>query len=240
MASVTWEDITQSFTDAGWEVESFSEHLLIGRHGELAVLAYEPLTETEDPVYELYDAERDITYQVREVPTPKEAAMLLAEYGEPPEEPQAHPYDRRADTEENNELSNRLFSCVNSEDLDRLEEIVAPDVVDREVLPETEDLEGIESIKRYFTTMRGAFPDMRITVDDMLAEGDKVAVHFTMRGTHRGELLGLAPTGNSVEVAGASTLRVAGGMIVEHQGNTFDLGMFHQLGAVPSHEQTEG
>ena len=77
------EELERSFVGAGWEVcESSSQYLLVGNAGDLSILAYRALAETEDPVFELVDRRRETTYWVRVVPTPRLAAVLLEEHGE--------------------------------------------------------------------------------------------------------------------------------------------------------------
>jgi len=77
------KEIERSFVGAGWEVsKSSSAHLLAGNAGALSILAYRALAETEDPVFELVDRRRGTTYEVRVVPTPRLAAVLLEEHGE--------------------------------------------------------------------------------------------------------------------------------------------------------------
>ena len=88
----------------------------------------------------------------------------------------------------------------------------------------------IQSISMYFT----AFPDARLTIEDMIAEGDSVAVRQTFHGTHQGELKGIAPTGKPVTATGMSIFRVANGRVVEQWDNYDDLGLLQQLGVVPS------
>ena len=86
---VNKQAIEQSFTRAGWELDgSFSEYLAIGCNGEsLSILAYaQEAHEPEDPVFELIDHERNLTYGVQEIPPPQQAAQLLQEHGQPPEE----------------------------------------------------------------------------------------------------------------------------------------------------------
>ena len=79
--------IDQELAEAGWEPHgTFSEHLSIGESGDLCVLVPRSTWETDEPAYELYDVERDVSYWVHEIPTPERAAMLLEEHGEPPEE----------------------------------------------------------------------------------------------------------------------------------------------------------
>lgn len=76
------EEIERSFVDVGWEVcKSSSPHLLAGNAGELSILAYRSLAETEDPIFELVDRRRGWTYWVRVIPTPRLAAVLLEEHG---------------------------------------------------------------------------------------------------------------------------------------------------------------
>ena len=77
------EELERSFVGAGWEVcESSSPYLLVGNAGDLSILAYRSLAETEDPLFELLDHRRGTTYWVRVVPTPRLAAVLLEEHGE--------------------------------------------------------------------------------------------------------------------------------------------------------------
>ena len=112
-----------------------------------------------------------------------------------------------------------------------LEELLAPDFVDHDALPgQSPDREGHRQILAAF---RHAFPDLSVTTEDMVAEGDKVVSRWTARGTHRGELMGIAPTGNGVTIEGIDVLRVAGGSIVERWARSNDLELMQQLGAVP-------
>ena len=84
------KEVERSFIGAGWEVRKSSlPHLLAGNAGEVWILAYRSLAETEDPVFELLDRRRGWTYRVRGVPTPRVAAVLLEEHGEFTERPLA-------------------------------------------------------------------------------------------------------------------------------------------------------
>ncbi len=80
---------------------------------------------------------------------------------------------------------------------------------------------------------RTAFPGNQLTVEDYLAEGDTVVSRWTGRGTHKGDLMGIAPTGKQVTVTGISIQRIANGKIVEEWSNYDMLGMLQQLGVVP-------
>ena len=99
---------------------------------------------------------------------------------------------------------------------------------------------GLEGFKAFFTMLRAAFPDLRYAVENVLAEGDLVAGHLTVRGTHRGEFMGVAATGRQVTWTETHVGRVENGKLVEHWGNSDDLGLMQQLGAVPSPGQGAG
>ena len=81
------EEINREFTSAGWELDGgFYKHLIIGCTDSLSILAYRPSWESQEeegPHFQLCDHENDLTYWVREIPTPQQAAKLLAQYGEP-------------------------------------------------------------------------------------------------------------------------------------------------------------
>jgi steroid delta-isomerase-like uncharacterized protein len=91
---------------------------------------------------------------------------------------------------------------------------------------------GPGGVALHVLASRTAFPDQRVTVDDLLADGDRVAVRFTFRGTHRGDLLGFAPTGRRVEVHGVAIYRIAGGRIAEGWVGFDVLGLLDQLGVL--------
>ena len=87
--------------------------------------------------------------------------------------------------------------------------------------------------KAFLSMMRGAFSDYRFDIEDLVAEGDKVVARVAVSGTHRGEMLGLAPTGRRVRTSGIEAEHLAGGKLAEHWA-TFDaLGMLRQIGLVP-------
>jgi steroid delta-isomerase-like uncharacterized protein len=96
-----------------------------------------------------------------------------------------------------------------------------------------EPVRGLEAVSRAIGSFRLGFPDLRVAVDDMIAEGDKVVVRWTASGTHTGDLFGLPSTGRSVRVRGISILRVARGKIVEATIEEDTLGMFQQIGYSP-------
>ncbi len=92
------------------------------------------------------------------------------------------------------------------------------------------DREGIRSAG---ARMRAAFPDWHSDLHRLIAEGDLVAEHFTARGTHRGEMMGVGPTGREVSLRGINIFRVRDGLITERWGRLDDLGFLQQLGVLP-------
>lgn len=111
------------------------------------------------------------------------------------------------------------------------EELLANDFVDHNPLPGlSPDRDGfIQS----FALFRSAFPDFRYTIEDMVAEGDKVVVRFAAHGTHRGEMAGIPPTGKPVSVTGIDLFRLVSGKVAEFWLSWDQLGMMYQLGVIP-------
>ena len=96
------------------------------------------------------------------------------------------------------------------------------------------DLLGLATVKQAIAPFFSAFPDLAVKLEDVLEDGDKVVARYTWRGTHRGAFFGVAATGRTVEVAGTSIYRVAGGKIAEEWWLEDMLGLMQQLGAVPT------
>ena len=140
--------------------------------------------------------------------------------------------------EENKAIALRLYEeIINTGDFDKADEVISPDLVDHEETPFPVP-PGIEGFKQGFSTFREVFPDLRMDVQDMIAEGDKVVARLTVHGTHQGEFMGMPPTGNPIEVTATDIFRIGDGKIVDHWGNFDDLGMMQQLGAIPPPGQT--
>ena len=97
---------------------------------------------------------------------------------------------------------------------------------------------GMEGSKQFIGMYLTAFPDLHVTVEDMISEGDKITSRCTYRGTHRGELMGIPPTGKQVTVTGIEINRFEDGKSVEHWLEYDALGMLQQLGVVPAAGQT--
>jgi steroid delta-isomerase-like uncharacterized protein len=140
-------------------------------------------------------------------------------------------------SEENKALVRRqeeeLFSRGN---LDAADEIYAPDYVGHDP-SNPEDIRGLEAAKQAAADYRQAFPDLHVTVEDLIAEGDRVAARLRFRGTHLGELDGIAPTGRRVDCTGIVISRMEGGKIAEDWANFDDLGMMQQLRLIPEQGQ---
>jgi steroid delta-isomerase-like uncharacterized protein len=100
--------------------------------------------------------------------------------------------------------------------------------------PSTPDVgRGPESEKKRATLYRTAFPDLRLTIEDIIAEGETVMARWSCRGTHKGDLSGIAPTGKQVTISGVSIARFTGGKMAEGWVNWDALGLMQQLGVVP-------
>ncbi len=97
----------------------------------------------------------------------------------------------------------------------------------------------LECYMEFLVARRAAFPDRRFVVEDMIAEGDKVSARFTMRGTHKGELRGIVPSGREVTMTGIDMIRLEEGKMVEDRVEVDQLGMMQQLGVIPSPQQVE-
>lgn len=137
-------------------------------------------------------------------------------------------------TDENKALVRRTIEEVwNKGSLAGVDELLATDYVGHfAILPEP--VRGHTAFKQFASHYFTAFPDIRVTIDDLVADGDKVVVRWTARGTHRGELMGIPPTGKPVTVTGMWIHRVAGGRIAEQWGVFDALGMMQQLGTIPA------
>lgn len=91
---MTRKEIERGFVDAGWEVPGPSRYPIVGNTVDLSIVAHEQYAEADDPAFELVDGKRVVSYWVRVIPTPRQAAVLLEERGGPPEEERGNPYKR--------------------------------------------------------------------------------------------------------------------------------------------------
>jgi steroid delta-isomerase-like uncharacterized protein len=125
-----------------------------------------------------------------------------------------------------------LDEGFNRGNLDALDDILTPDYVDHNAPPGT--LPGPAGIKSIIAGFRAAFPDVRMTIEDQLADGDRVATRYTFRGTHLGNLMGIPPSGKQIEMTGITIARIAGGKMAEGWVVYELLSLLQQIGAVPS------
>lgn len=125
----------------------------------------------------------------------------------------------------------RVDALFNRGELDRVEEFVTEDFVNHEAWPGEDP--GYEGFRLRLRRLRSAVPDLRMEVHEVVAGGDLVAYRATLSGTHRGELLGMAPTGRAFRVQHMHMLRMRDGRACEHWAVRDDLGMLRQLGVIP-------
>jgi predicted ester cyclase len=119
-----------------------------------------------------------------------------------------------------------------------MDELLAPNFVNHAAVPGvTPDREGY---KKFATMHHTGFPDFDVKVEDVVAEGDKVARRVTWTGTHKGNYMGIAPTGKQVKVTVITIERIEGGKIAEQWGEADILGLMQQLGVMPSPPEAKG
>ena len=134
-------------------------------------------------------------------------------------------------TEENKALLRRVYEEIyNQRNLAVIDELAVPNFVFHNA---SMAIQGLEAYKQFVSMFFSAFPDSHFTVEDMIAEGDRVVVRHTFRGTHKGDFMGIPPTGKQVTVTGISLSRLANGKGVEAWFNGDDLGLMQQLGVIP-------
>ena len=133
---------------------------------------------------------------------------------------------------ENEEVVRRAFDEIAQGNLDVADEIIAPEYV-RHDLAGGPDAHGPDGVKRLIAGLRTAFPDIKTTIEDIFADGEKVVVRFSVRGTHSGPFMGIAPTGREATWRGVNIYRVSGGQIRETWQLADGLGLLRQLGAAP-------
>jgi C-1 hydroxylase len=129
--------------------------------------------------------------------------------------------------EKNKAIIRRWFDALNEKDLTILDEIASPDYFDR-----TRQLRGLENIKKLINIVLKAFPDYHETLEDIIAEGDKVWTRETVTGTHTGEYLGLSPTGNKFTMTAVNIWQIVEGKVIEKVGFLDQLDLFKQLGVI--------
>ena len=139
--------------------------------------------------------------------------------------------------EENKALVERFVEEVwNEGNAAAADELFVPDA---QIHMPTREVVDVDGLKGFAGAFRGSFPDWHSTFEELVAEGERVAERWTGRGTHRGELMGIPPTGKRVEVPGSVFYRIVGGKIVEFRGQLDMMGIMQQLGVMPSPQHAE-
>jgi steroid delta-isomerase-like uncharacterized protein len=141
-----------------------------------------------------------------------------------------------AEETSNKAMFQRFHEAANTGDVEHLaktiDEIVAPDAVIRTPLPI--DATGAELLKQVWAMLFRVYPDIHLTVEDVIAEGDKVVARNTVTGTHQGEFMGVGPTGKSVTYNEIFIFRFADGRVVETWGVVDVYAQMKQIGVLPT------
>ena len=136
-------------------------------------------------------------------------------------------------TEQNKALVRKLVEEVfNKGNISLVDEIMSPDFIEHEDVPGMSNDRG--GSKQMISMLRSAFPDFKATIEDIVAEGDKVVIHMTWSGTQNGAFMGMPPSGKRMSIDIIDIMRVANGKFVEHWGVSDMMGMMQQLGAIPA------
>jgi steroid delta-isomerase-like uncharacterized protein len=123
----------------------------------------------------------------------------------------------------------KFGSAVNTGELERLRDLIASDVVDHDPAPNQGA--GPEGYIRMFTALRTSFPDLAVSVEQLVIDEDKIAMAYTIAGTQKGEYLGVVPTGRKIRARGVQIARFRDGKMVERWGSSDQLGILQQIGA---------
>lgn len=141
-------------------------------------------------------------------------------------------------TQENKDIISHFYKEMEEKgNLDIIEEILATNCVLH--FPGGIDLYGPEGYKEFRAPLDAALPDLKHSIEDIIVEGEKVVVRFMLRGTYRGEFMGIAPTGKQVILTSIAIYRLADGKVVEVWCNADDFGLMQQLGVIPPIGQGE-
>jgi len=134
-------------------------------------------------------------------------------------------------TEQNKALVRTNHEFMNQKKLDAALALCSPDYVDHALHPGAG--QGIEGTRRFFNMQFAAFPDVYATLEDMIAEGDKVVTRMTLRGTNTGPFMGMPPTGKSATWSFIDIFRIADGKLAEHWVEMDSVVLMQQIGLVP-------
>jgi predicted ester cyclase len=127
---------------------------------------------------------------------------------------------------------NFIEKGLNQKDLTALDEYFSPKLTDHALPPGIPA--GLEGRKMFASALLAAFPDLQVDVEDLVAEGEKLVTRYSVRGTHKGDLMGIPATGKEISITGIAIDRFENGLSVEHWEIIDQLGMMQQLGVVPT------
>jgi predicted ester cyclase len=127
------------------------------------------------------------------------------------------------------EVLGGIYEAVNTGDLALLDKLVAPDYIEH-----SEGFQGVEPFKQQITTFRAAFPDLHVTIEDLIIDGDRFASRTTVTGTHTGDLMGMPATGKQINVGTVDMGRIEGGQAKERWGGLDMYALLTQLGVIPA------
>ena len=133
--------------------------------------------------------------------------------------------------EDNKRIVRRYQDIYNSNQLDALIEVLSEELLTPRILPGMPS--GIKGAKAVHQVMLAGFPDYKTSIEDMVAEGDRVAVRIRMTGTHTGTFMGTPASGNKIDFTGMYIARLKDGKIVEHWGEEDAISLLRQIGAMP-------
>jgi len=128
---------------------------------------------------------------------------------------------------DNRAIARRFYDAVNAGRLEIIDEVVGENYVEHEEFPGL--ARGREGLRQFFEMIRTAFPDFSMTIEDMVAEGDKIFMRATMKGTQKADFMGISASGKQMAVPFADIVRLEGGRVVEHWGITDTGTMMRQL-----------
>jgi predicted ester cyclase len=134
-------------------------------------------------------------------------------------------------TESNKAIVRRFVENIQKKNLNAAFADYSPQFKDHEVPPGTPS--DLEATKQFFTMVIAAFPDQEATLEDIVAEGDRVVTRLKIRGTHQGSFMGVPPTGKSLTFEVIDIIRIVDNKVVEHWGLTDQVGMMQQMGVLP-------
>ena len=140
-------------------------------------------------------------------------------------------------TDENKAVIRKMFTAMDAHDLDLIEQ----DLIDPgyhlhfDSMPEMDKAGAV----LFFRAFVSGFPDISHTIEEMIAEGDRVGCRLTVRGTNTAEFMGMPATNRSIEINSINVLRLKDGRIVDHQVNSDGIGMMRQLGLIPEPDQPQ-